>query len=177
MAAFLDLVARQRRPGRPSPGTRSRDAAAAFGAAKAGAGSGVAMLLRYPTRTAPAARTVASAAHANRAAAAKIDGRIGITVIGGGGFAAETLLPAIGATSDFSLRSVVTRSRHRPPRWRRSSAPRRPRPIDAALADRRRRGRDATRRQPRATRSRAARRQARLPRADGHHARTDRCVA
>jgi predicted dehydrogenase/threonine dehydrogenase-like Zn-dependent dehydrogenase len=106
MAAFLELVARGSvDPERLVAEERDlEDAAAAFGAAKAGAGSGVAMLLRYPTRTAPAARTVASAA------AAKRDGRIGITVIGGGGFAAETLLPAIGATSDFSLRSVVTRS-------------------------------------------------------------------
>ncbi|MBS1107378.1 MAG: oxidoreductase [Deltaproteobacteria bacterium] len=68
------------------------------------------MLLRYPARSEPAARTVAAATSASHPATAKRDGRIGIAVIGGGGFATETLLPAIGATPDFALRTVVTRS-------------------------------------------------------------------
>jgi polar amino acid transport system substrate-binding protein len=111
MAAFLDLVARGSvDPERLAAGEHDlEDAAAAFGAAKAGTGSGVAVLLRYPARSGPAARTVPSAASASRPATAKRDGHIGIAVIGAGGFAAETLLPAIGATPDFALRTVVTR--------------------------------------------------------------------
>jgi len=62
------------------------------------------VLLRYPGLAKDPARTVPR----KPAVAAKRDGRIAIAVIGAGGFATETLLPALTAIPDFVLRTVVT---------------------------------------------------------------------
>jgi len=104
MQAFLDLIAR----GRIDPGPliaaehALEDAPAAFAAAKAGADPRVALVLRYPEPSEGASRSV------RRAVAAKPEGAIGLAVIGAGGFAADTLLPAVQAAGEFSLRAVVT---------------------------------------------------------------------
>jgi polar amino acid transport system substrate-binding protein len=104
LAAFLDLVAAGRV--HPAPLVAAEhpleDAAGAFAAAKAGGDARVAFVLRYPAPAATAPRTV------SRAIAAKPAGSIGLAVIGAGGFAADTLLPAIAAAGDFALRAVVT---------------------------------------------------------------------
>jgi len=105
LAAFLDLVAAGRVDPAPLVAAEHplEDAAAAFAAAKAGADARVAFVLRYPAPTATAPRTVS-----RPALAAKPSGSIGLAVIGAGGFAADTLLPAIAAAGDFALRAVVT---------------------------------------------------------------------
>jgi polar amino acid transport system substrate-binding protein len=104
MQAFLDLVAR----GRVDPDHLLaaehplEEAAGAFAAARAGADARVAYVLRYPEPPGADARVV------RRAIATRGDGAIGLAVIGAGGFAADTLLPAIQAAGDFALRAVVT---------------------------------------------------------------------
>ncbi len=104
LQAFVDLCASGRVD--PAPLVAGEHpleaAAAAFAAAKGGADARVAYVLRYP---APAPETPRSV---TRVAAAKASGAIGLAVIGAGGFAAETLLPAIRGAGDFALRAVVT---------------------------------------------------------------------
>lgn len=109
LAGFLDLVARGRiDPAALLASEHAIEAAPeAFRKAKEQTGSGVAVVLRYPTGTDRTQRTVTRPAAASRPARA---GAVGISVIGAGGFAASTLLPAIRALPGFSLRSVVTRS-------------------------------------------------------------------
>ena len=109
LAGFLDLVAR----GRVDPASllasehEIEEAPEAFRKAKEQVGSGVAVVLRYPAGPDRAQRTVARRTPPSRPARS---GAVGIAVIGAGGFAASTLLPAIRALPDFSLRTVVTRS-------------------------------------------------------------------
>lgn len=104
LQAFLDLAARGRVDPAPLIAAEHplEDAAAAFAAAKSGADARVAIVLRYPEPAASAARSVV------RAVAAKPAGAIGVAVIGAGGFAADTLLPALQAAGDFAVRAVVT---------------------------------------------------------------------
>lgn len=109
LAGFLDLVAR----GRVDPASllasehEIEDAPEAFRKAKEQVGSGVAVVLRYPAGPDRAQRTVTRRTAPSRPARS---GAVGIAVIGAGGFAASTLLPAIRALPDCSLRTVVTRS-------------------------------------------------------------------
>jgi len=108
LAAFLDLVARKRiDPESLIAGEYDlEDASEAFSAAKSGESQGVAYVLRYPEREEAARRTV----EVNPPHRTKPEGAIGLAVIGAGGFAARTLLPAIVAEKDFVLRTVVTKS-------------------------------------------------------------------
>lgn len=109
LQAFLDLVAR----GRVAPeGLLAvehplEEAATAFRAAKEQTAAEVAVVLRYPERREPASRTVERKPAASRATPP--GSRIGVAVIGAGGFATSTLLPAIGALPNVALRAVVTR--------------------------------------------------------------------
>ncbi len=105
LGAFLDLVAARRvDPARLVAAEHElADAAAGFAAAKAGADARVAVLLRHPAELS-ATRTV------RRAIAPAPTGRIGLAVLGAGGFAADTLLPALQAAGDFALRGVATRT-------------------------------------------------------------------
>jgi predicted dehydrogenase/threonine dehydrogenase-like Zn-dependent dehydrogenase len=108
LGAFLDLAARGRiAPDRLVAGEHAlQEAPAAFEAARGGAGRGVAHLLRYPAaRPEPERTVVLSAPRASRP-----EGSIGVAVLGAGGFAASTLLPALAALPDFELRAVVTRT-------------------------------------------------------------------
>ena len=104
MQAFLDLIAQRRIDPEHLIAAEHplEDAAAAFDAARAGVEARVALVLRYPEPAAEAPRSV------RRAVAARPSGAIGVAVIGAGGFAAETLLPALQAAGDFDLRAVVT---------------------------------------------------------------------
>jgi predicted dehydrogenase len=113
LAAFLDLVA----AGRVDPSQLVaaehplEEAAASFAAAKASTDARVAFVLRYPAPAPAAQRSVVRgsiAAKHSGSIAAKPSGSIGLAVIGAGGFAADTLLPAIAAAGDFALRAVVT---------------------------------------------------------------------
>jgi len=106
MQAFLDLVARGRVAIGPLVAAEHplEEAAGAFAAAKSGVDARVAFVLRYPDGAAPPARSVA------RRVAPKADGAIGVALLGAGGFASETLLPALAAVGDFALRGVATRS-------------------------------------------------------------------
>jgi predicted dehydrogenase/threonine dehydrogenase-like Zn-dependent dehydrogenase len=105
MEAFLDLVAR----GRVAPEKLLAaeyplpEAAAAFDAAKSSDDARPAIALRYAA-DADAARSIARGPQTRSA------GKIGLAVLGAGGFAAQTLLPALAATGDFELRGVATRS-------------------------------------------------------------------
>lgn len=109
LQAFLDLVAR----GRVAPeGLLAaehplEEAAAAFRAAKEQRATEVAVVLRYPERREAASRTVERRPVATRATSP--GSTIGVAVIGAGGFATSTLLPAIGALPNVALRAVVTR--------------------------------------------------------------------
>ena len=104
MQAFVDLIAQRRIDPEHLVADEHplEDAPAAFAAAKEGAEARVARLLRYPEPGAQAVRSV------RRAIASRPEGAIGVAVIGAGGFAAETLLPALQAAGDFSVRAVVT---------------------------------------------------------------------
>jgi polar amino acid transport system substrate-binding protein len=104
LQAFLDLAARGRIDPAPLVAAEHpiEDAAAAFAAAKTGADARVALVLRYPEPPAHAPRSV------TRVVAAKPSGAIGVAVLGAGGFAADTLLPALQAAGDFAVRAVVT---------------------------------------------------------------------
>jgi polar amino acid transport system substrate-binding protein len=104
LEAFLDLVSRGRvDPGHLIAAERPlAEAPAAYADAQTAASAGVAVVLHYPEPGAPPARSVV------RSTAAKRDGAIGLAVIGAGGFAAETLLPALQASGDFALRVAVT---------------------------------------------------------------------
>ncbi len=106
LEAFLDLAARGRIDVERLVAAEHalEEAAAAFSAAKSGSDARVALVLRYPTPPVDAPRSV------RRIATAASDGKIRVAVLGAGGFAASTLLPALQATGDFSVRAVVTRS-------------------------------------------------------------------
>jgi predicted dehydrogenase/threonine dehydrogenase-like Zn-dependent dehydrogenase len=105
LGAFLDLVARGRIDPEPLVAAEHplEDAPLAFAAAKASSDPRVAVVLRYPQTPRAAERSV------RRAVAATPSGKIGVAVIGAGGFAASTLLPALQAAGDFAVRAVVTR--------------------------------------------------------------------
>jgi predicted dehydrogenase/threonine dehydrogenase-like Zn-dependent dehydrogenase len=107
LAAFLDLTAAGRvdPEGLVAAERPIAEAAEAFAAAKAGSERGVAYVLAYGAAGAPSARSVAR----GPARSAKPAGAIGVAVLGAGGFAASTLLPAIAAEPDFALHAVVTR--------------------------------------------------------------------
>jgi predicted dehydrogenase/threonine dehydrogenase-like Zn-dependent dehydrogenase len=107
LAAFLDLVARKRvDPESLIAGEYDlEDASQAFSAAKSGE-SRRSDVLRYPEGEKPPRRIV----EVNVSHRTKPKGAIGVAVIGAGGFAARTLLPAIVAEKDFVLRTVVTKS-------------------------------------------------------------------
>jgi predicted dehydrogenase/threonine dehydrogenase-like Zn-dependent dehydrogenase len=108
LLAFLDLCARRRvLPARLVAARFPLERASeAFAAAKAGAARGVAFLLEYGEPPAALERSVLRAP----ARASKSSGAIGVGLIGGGSFAASTLLPALAALNDFSLRAVASRT-------------------------------------------------------------------
>jgi len=111
LAAFLELVA----GGRVAPGGLVAaehplaDAEVAFGAAKAQSDARVAVVLRYPERAGAAARTIERAPAAPRRSGVARE-KIGIAVLGAGGFAQSFLLPALASQPGCRLRAVVTRS-------------------------------------------------------------------
>lgn len=109
LAGFLDLVARRRVDPASLLAAEHEigEAAEAFRKAKEQIGSGVAVVLRYPAGTDRGQRTVTRRPVPSRQAG---KGPVGVAVIGAGGFAASTLLPAIRALEGFALRTVVTRS-------------------------------------------------------------------
>lgn len=108
LEAFLDLVAR----GGVDPESLIagehplEDAPAAFASAKSGEVPGVAFVLRYPQPADSVLHTV----ERQRGVASKTEGAIGLALIGAGGFARSTLLPAIQSEAAFFLRAVVTKS-------------------------------------------------------------------
>ena len=108
MQAFLELV----QSGRVAPeGLISaehplEEAAAAFETAKSQNRSGVAAVLRYPDPEQSIARTVTRSVRLLPSAELKL----GVAVIGAGGFAAGTLLPALMSIPEVVLRAVVTRT-------------------------------------------------------------------
>ena len=109
MDAFLDLAARGRVDVERLVAAEHplEEAAAAFNAAKSGGDARVALVLRYPTPPADAPRSVRSV---RRVATAASDGKIRVAVLGAGGFAASTLLPALQAAGAFAVQAVVTRT-------------------------------------------------------------------
>lgn len=106
--AFLDLVARgQVDPeGLIAAEYPLEQAPKAFATARAGEGSGVAHVLRYPREDTPLRRTVATAPERRPRSAGTID----VAVIGAGSFARSTLLPGILAEPGLGLRTVVART-------------------------------------------------------------------
>lgn len=106
LEAFLDLVARGRIALEPLIAAEHplEDAAAAFAAAKDGSAARVAFVLRYPEPASSAPRSV------TRRTSVSSAGSIGVAVLGAGGFATSTLLPALAAAGDFSMRGISTRS-------------------------------------------------------------------
>src|SRR5208337_2320930 len=82
------------------------EAAAAFETAKSQNRSGVAAVLRYPDPEQSIARTVTRSVRLLPSAELKL----GVAVIGAGGFAAGTLLPALMSIPEVVLRAVVTRT-------------------------------------------------------------------
>ncbi|CAG0960136.1 Glucose--fructose oxidoreductase [Myxococcaceae bacterium] len=108
LQAFLDLLARGRLDIERLLASEHtlEDAPAAFRIAKEQPGAGVAVVLRYPETPSELARTIHRVTPPTRAAGPKL----GLAVVGAGGFAASTLLPALAALPETALRVVVTRT-------------------------------------------------------------------
>jgi predicted dehydrogenase len=111
LAAFLELVSGGRvdADGLVAAEHPLADAPAAFDAAKSPHGAGVAVVLRYPGRDGATARTIERRVGTTASRAPKT-GAVGVAVLGAGGFAASTLLPALAAVPGVRLRAVAART-------------------------------------------------------------------